>query len=135
MLSVFPAHLVVVTLAALLAVASVFGGCERSRANRLDAALVESRETVAQRDAEFAGSQADVQALRDRIGVQNAALDRLHDMGEAQQTRLGLADRQARVLRELSRTRVDAVIRQPPPATCDSTISMLRGYVPEVLSW
>lgn len=129
-------HVLVALVAASLLGLAAYGLSQDRRADRAETALAEARETLARRDAELDAATADVAELRARTEEQNAAVDELAARGERQAARVAAADAEARLLREISRTRVDAVLSAPPPATCDGALALLRGAAPDASrSW
>ena len=125
-------------LAALLVVIGLgwYGQAQRHRAARAEAALAGCRGTVATREAELAGAQADAAALRDRVALQNAAVDAMAAAGDRLVADVRRARADADRQRAETRARVDSVLVAPAPATCEGAVGLLRTYVPNLsTSW
>ena len=123
-------------VAALLIALGCYGLAQDRRADRAEAALVSCRDTVATREAELAGVQSDAAALRDRVALQNAAVDSLAVAGDRLAADVRRARADADRQRAETRARVDSVLVAPAPATCEGAVGLLRAYVPDLTtSW
>ena len=121
-------------LALCLLGVGAYGQVQKARAARAEAALAEAREDVARFESGLESCQASTGALRERVAQQNAATDELAEAGQFQARRLAAADAEARVLRELARSRAELVLSGPAPVSCGAAVALLRDAAPD-LSW